>query len=254
MFRFLLITVFIPAFFVVGSSLQLQLYHVVPGSIFIEKSQAESWPVTVDEAVNRLRIDLLSHEEIEKIRFYPKDYFDPYMNFSSTSIMNEFGLYDGNRDLLESCDTLNPVTCLKVIFAALWEQLRAELSAAEVQKLDCHYEMLERIKINTNGWYLFRMGEMLQEFQRQIDKDGLSLSQPCGEIPKIDIEGDPDMQCWIRFEFESESSLRELLGWISWRNAFTVTHRPPKIIFSYNDPCAWPERNTYFEPQSAGDS
>lgn len=81
------------------------------------------YPKTLQEAVNLL-FSILSDETKEKLKKSPKE------NLSffglGTYIRNEFGLWKGNKELLDSCGVADPDDASSVIINALWDKLQTE--------------------------------------------------------------------------------------------------------------------------------
>src|SRR3990172_9740903 len=154
----------------------LLAFEVFAGNPTFKDSKV--WPKTVDEAAQRLR-DGLSSENLEWIRTNPKmvvitELHLPY----GTTVRNEFGLWGRNRALLKSCKTDDAEECSSIIFAALWQKVRSETDPILRKRLDCHFAAMDQIEIDTTGWYRLRLGQMLKDLQKQIDKQA-SVSSDC---------------------------------------------------------------------------
>jgi uncharacterized protein DUF6794 len=209
---------------------------------------SKGWPKTVDEAAQRLH-NRLSPEDLDWIRTNPKNVVTTELHLPyGTSLRNEFGLWGPNRALLKSCKTDDAEECSYIIFSALWEKVRSETDETLSKGLDCEFAALDRVEINTTGWYRLRLGQMLTDLQQQMDSQASSSSGCNGPI-KIIVMGDPDLQCFVRVEYEKKDRLGELFQWIGFRNAFSVTHHPPNIILTFTQKCAWPERPKGFTPE-----
>lgn len=65
----------------------------------------KDWPKTVDEAVDQL-ISTMSEEDIETLRTTPEDDLILYHFSLGSYARNEFGLWDDNKELLQSCGSL----------------------------------------------------------------------------------------------------------------------------------------------------
>jgi len=211
-------------------------------------TNGKAWPKTVDEAAQRIH-DGLSSDELEWIRRNPKKVVTIELHLPyGTGVRNEFGLWGENRALLESCKTDDAEECSGIIFSALWDKVRAETDPTLRKSLDCQFSALDRVEIDTAGWYQLHLGQMLTDLQQQIDKQAGS-SSGCNEPLKIVVLGDPDLQCFVRVEYEEKDPLGRLFGWVGFRNAFSVTHSPPNIELTFSEKCAWPERPKYFTPK-----
>jgi hypothetical protein len=207
----------------------------------------DAWPKTVDEAALQLH-HRLSPEDLEWIRRNPKDVVTSELHLPyGTGVRNEFGLWGKNLPLLKSCGSDHAEECSGIIFSALWDKVRSETDPALSKSLDCHFSALDRIEIDTTGWYLLRLGQLLANLQEQIDQQN-AVGSSCDEAIKIVTHGDPDLQCFVRVEYEEQQSLGRLFQWVGFRNAFSVTHSPPSIELTFNQKCAWPERPKHFTP------
>lgn len=207
-----------------------------------------AWPKTVDEAASQLR-RRLSAEDLEWIRRNPKDVVTSELHLPyGTGVRNEFGLWGKNHALLKSCGSDYAEECSSIIFSALWEKVRSETDPALSKSLDCHFAALDRIEIDTAGWYQLQLGQLLANLQLQIDRQDI-LDPGCNEEIRIVTRGDPDLQCFVRVEYEERNNLKRLFQWVGFRNAFSVTHDPPNIELNFNQQCAWSERPMHFTPK-----
>ena len=88
----------------------------------------KAWPRTVEEAVDRL---LSSMSEKDKLSFKNTPEKDLIMfHFGlGAYIRNEFGLWQGNTELLKSCEKesifVHPDEFSSIIIEALWKKLRS---------------------------------------------------------------------------------------------------------------------------------
>ncbi len=87
----------------------------------------KKWPKTVDEAVERLMAEI-SEEDKKTLMNTPERELIQYHFGLGMYIRNEFGLWQGNTDLLESCCGggyyQEPDEASSVIIKALWERLK----------------------------------------------------------------------------------------------------------------------------------
>ena len=87
----------------------------------------KEWPKSVDEAVERLMAEL-SAEEKKILKNTPEMELIQYHFGFGMYIRNEFGLWQWNKDLLESCCGggyyHDPDEASSVIIRALWERLQ----------------------------------------------------------------------------------------------------------------------------------
>jgi len=216
-----------------------------------ERWNGEPWPTTVGEAVNRL-LARQSPEDLEWIRTNPREVVTSELHLPyGTGVRNEFGLWGKNQKLLASCGTDHAEGCSSVIFSALWDKVREGTDPDRARMLDCHFAALDRIQIDTTGWYRLRLGEVLASLQQQIDKQVTSTIACDGPIRVVAI-GNPNLQCFVRAEFEHTDSLGSLFQWLGFRNAFSASNAPPIINLDFREKCAWPEQPKYFVPEGKG--
>jgi len=93
-----------------------------PAEAVPDKERAK-WPKTVDEAVDRLLIELKPADQLE-IRSKAKDDLILYHISLGLYIRNSFGLWRGNRALLRSAGENQPDNASGVIIEALWKRLQ----------------------------------------------------------------------------------------------------------------------------------
>lgn len=216
-----------------------------------EAPTSTSWPSTVDEAVDQLLGDL-PVDGVDWMRRNPKDAVisQLYMGYG-TGVRNQFGLWGGNDALLTSCGTDDPEGCSIVILERLWDRVQAKTDPELRASLHCQFAMMHKIRIDTTGWYLLTVGEMLDAMQVQIDRQVADAAAPgCPTQLRIVPVGDLNRQCFVRAEFEQEQPLDTALMWLGFRNGLTPRHAPPNLEFTVNTACAWPERPMQFVPEA----
>lgn len=215
-----------------------------------EPSAEVVWPNTVDEAVDIL-LSRLPADDLEWMRRNPKQDVTNqlYMGYG-TGVRNHFGLWGGNDALLTSCGTKDPEGCSVVILEAMWDRVQAQTDPALRTSLQCQFATMEKIKIDTTGWYLLTIGEMLDAMQAQIDRQVAAAAAPgCPTQMRIVPVGELNRQCFVRAEFENEIRLNVALSWLGFRNGMTPRHAPPNLEFEFREACTWPERPVHFEPK-----
>ena len=216
-------------------------------------------PRSVDEAAVILKTKWLSAEDLDWILRNRKHVVAAELHFPfGTGVRNAFKLWGGNPELLASCGVRHPEDCSWRIFERLWELVRADADPVLVRKLDCQFQLAEKIQIAYKGFYALRMGEVLERVREQIDRQladkASELGPGCEPTLRLHPTGDPDLSCWVRAEFSEDGqdpiSLERFSRWFGWRNGFRVQHSPPEITLSFHEKCAWPERPTGedFEP------
>lgn len=88
----------------------------------------KKWPKTVEEAVEQL-LSLMSEEEKQCLRKTPKKDLIMFHFSLGLYIRNNFGLWQGNRELLQSISKsdfpfVHPDDASSVIIEELWKRLR----------------------------------------------------------------------------------------------------------------------------------
>jgi hypothetical protein len=82
------------------------------------------WPRTVEEAVNRILLELPEKDK-GIIRNTPSEFeMMRYHDSLGRWVRNTFGLWKGNNELLQSCGQSNPDGASSVILGALWNALQ----------------------------------------------------------------------------------------------------------------------------------
>jgi len=215
-----------------------------------DPSSSASLPGTVDEAVDRL-LGELPADDVDWMRRNPKDaVFSQLYQGYGTGVRNAFGLWGGNQALLTSCGTDNPETCSGVILNGMWDSVQAQTDPALRASLQCQFATVHNIRIDTTGWYLLTVGDMLDAMQAQIDRQVADAAAPgCPAQVRIVPVGEVNRRCFVRAEFEREEPLDVVLMWFGFRNALTPRHAPPELEFRFNQACAWPERPMHFAPE-----
>lgn len=102
------------------------------GASELQASQ-ESWPSSVEAAVNAFIQDL-SEEEREKLRLSTKNELIRYHLSWGAKIRNAFGLWSGNTKLLLSCGKMHPEDASMFIIEKAWEKLQPEEGAYSKNK------------------------------------------------------------------------------------------------------------------------
>jgi hypothetical protein len=89
------------------------------------EEEKKNWPKTVDEAVTRI-VSQLSEEDKKIVRDTPKEDLIQFHHGWGTGIRNSFGLWRGNRALMEDCKAKHPDSASMVIIRAVWDRLQEE--------------------------------------------------------------------------------------------------------------------------------
>lgn len=84
-----------------------------------------AWPKTVDEAVMRI-LATMSEKERKLVRETAKDKLILFHHGWGMGIRNSFGLWRGNRALMEDCKAKHPDAASMVIIEAVWAKLQKE--------------------------------------------------------------------------------------------------------------------------------
>jgi len=83
----------------------------------------EQYPKTLEEAV-KIHLLTMTAEEKEMVRNTPEDDLI-ILHFSwGLNIRNEFGLWEGNDELIKSCGELKPDGASSAIIDAVWRSLQ----------------------------------------------------------------------------------------------------------------------------------
>ena len=87
----------------------------------------KEWPRTVEEAVDRL-LSLMSEEDKQSLKNTPEKDLIMFHFGLGEHIRNEFGLWQGNTELLKSCEKesnfVHPDSTSSIIIEELWKKLR----------------------------------------------------------------------------------------------------------------------------------
>ncbi len=90
-----------------------------------ETETSKSWPVTVEQATEKL-LERLSKKDKNAIRSTPKDDLTKFHFNLGRHIRNSFGLWQGNRALLKATGKQHPDDASMVIIENTWEQLNTQ--------------------------------------------------------------------------------------------------------------------------------
>ena len=222
---------------------------------------SSSVPHTVDEAVQVLRTRL-SGSDLDWILRTPRDEAITRLHLPfGTHVRNEFRLWGGNPELLQSCGVADPEECSGIIFERLWEAVREDADPSLVRRLDCQFALAASIQVRYADFYRLRVGEVFERLQEQIDKQLPTLrshmAAACDTSLSLRPVGEPKLRCWSRAEFSEDGadpvSLERFLGWYGWRNGFSAVHAPPFIEARFYEKCAWPSRPDHFRPERKRD-
>ena len=82
----------------------------------------QQWPRTLEEAV-RISILIMTDKEKEMLRTTAEEDLVLFHYNWAMNMRNEFGLWDGNKELLESCGASDADGASMAIIKAVWEAL-----------------------------------------------------------------------------------------------------------------------------------
>ena len=86
---------------------------------------SSAWPRSLDAAVEKL-LTSMSEADKEHLRSMPEhDLISLHMGWAM-GIRNDFGLWAGNDELLDSCGSLHPDDASMAIVHAVWERLQRD--------------------------------------------------------------------------------------------------------------------------------
>jgi hypothetical protein len=80
------------------------------------------WPKTLDEAV-KICLSTLTPEEKELLKYTPEDRLIWFHFEWALNMQKDFGMYEGNSDLLESCGVSGPDDAAMIIVEAVRREL-----------------------------------------------------------------------------------------------------------------------------------
>lgn len=89
------------------------------------EEEKKTWPKTVDEAVTRI-LSTMPEKDRKIIRNTAEDDLIQFHHGWGTGIRNSFGLWRGNKVLMEDCKSDHPDDASMVIIFALWKRLQNE--------------------------------------------------------------------------------------------------------------------------------
>jgi hypothetical protein len=81
------------------------------------------WPKTLQEAIN-ICLLTLTPEEKELIKYTPEDKLIWFDLEWALNMRNEFGMWQGNKALIESCGASDPDGASMAIVEAVWQVLQ----------------------------------------------------------------------------------------------------------------------------------
>ena len=92
----------------------------------MDDGKSKRWPKTVDQAVDML-IVLMGDEDKRHVRGLSHEGLTSLHYGLGAVIRNSFGLWEGNKELLESCGSpgMQPDSAAAVIIEAVWRRLRS---------------------------------------------------------------------------------------------------------------------------------
>jgi hypothetical protein len=88
--------------------------------------QRKQWPVTIDEAVGVMIAALFDEDKATISAMAESELVSLHMSLGAW-IRNNFGLWSGNRPLLESTGEPNADDASMVIIVAVWRRLREDV-------------------------------------------------------------------------------------------------------------------------------
>jgi hypothetical protein len=210
-------------------------------------------PRTVDEAVQVLKTRWLKPHVIDWVLRNPKEevVLTLYRPFGA-GVRNEFGLWGDNQALRDSCGTNNPEECSVVIFNGLWESVRADADSSLVRQLDCQFQLVQAIHVSLKGFHGMTTGGMIKRLQSQIDLQLATMTasgaRPCQASLKLEIEGKPDMHCFVVAPHGKnvivpidDIALDQALRALGLQNQFRTVHYPPKLTLEFARECQFPQ-------------
>jgi hypothetical protein len=101
-----------------------------PTEVLMTSEIINQWPKTFEEAVERVIITLTA-EQKEQVRQTPEDQLLHFHENMGRWIRNMFGLWGGNKALIEALGRQHPDTASTLIIQAVWRRLRAPVIEEE---------------------------------------------------------------------------------------------------------------------------
>jgi len=89
------------------------------------EEEKKGWPKTVDEAVTRI-LSTMPEKDRKTVRETSKDDLIQFHHGWGTGIRNGFGLWRGNRALMDDCKAKHPDDASMVIIEAVWARLQKD--------------------------------------------------------------------------------------------------------------------------------
>ncbi len=90
------------------------------------ESEKVNWPKTVKEAVDIFLCEMSGRDKL-LLRNTKKDDLIKFHFSTGAGIRNRFGLWAGNRELMEDTKCFHPDDASMVIIEAVWEAIQKEL-------------------------------------------------------------------------------------------------------------------------------
>jgi hypothetical protein len=89
------------------------------------EEEKKTWPKTLDEAVTRI-LSTMPEKDRKIVRDTAEDDLIQFHHGWGTGIRNSFGLWRGNKALMEDCKSDHPDDASMVIIFAVWKRLQSE--------------------------------------------------------------------------------------------------------------------------------
>lgn len=89
------------------------------------EEEKKTWPKTVNEAVTRI-LSTMPEKDRKIVRDTAEDDLIQFHHNWGTGIRNSFGLWRGNKALMEDCKCDHPDDASMVIIFAVWKRLQSE--------------------------------------------------------------------------------------------------------------------------------
>lgn len=116
------------------------------------------WPLTLDEAVERL-LKRMNDDEKEKLQRLSEDELRHFHFGWGMDIRFEFGLWRGNEHLLASCGDPHPDDASMVIVRSIWRKLNRlpfDVASMTLAEMDEHRR---QVKLGQDRWFYDRLGQ-----------------------------------------------------------------------------------------------
>lgn len=184
-----------------------------------------SWPTSVEQALAMLDAQL-DGESKRKLAYMGYDELVELHHGWGTSIRNEFGMREGNEQLLRDCDPeyVHADTCSSVIISRFWKKVRAELPPTERLPLQALETKMNRVMLAPRQLEEAPLKDVVAFFTEAIRAQ---LPEDARFTIRYDTAYADDPVSW----HESKPiSFHEALGRLAADTGWYVRRAPPNVL------------------------